>query len=120
MPLVCGIGIRREWTHNDFSTATDMSSNTPSPRIRHDYLLLHKPLISALTALEAFATPEGVEAYRRFPNLVSKARTLLPDLQQLIETMPPEFVEARVRMALDGVPLIAPVDHDIPTGLMGD
>ena len=41
-------------------------------------------------------------------------------MQQLIETMPPEFVAARVRMALDGVPLIAPVDHDIPTGLMGD
>jgi hypothetical protein len=29
-----------------------MSSNAPSPRIRHDYLLLHKPLISARTALE--------------------------------------------------------------------
>ena len=98
-----------------------MSSNAPSPpRIRHDYLLLHKPLISARTALEAFATPEGVEAYRGFPNLVSKAQVLLPDLQQLIETMPPEFVAARVRMALDGVPLIAPVDHDIPTGLMGE
>ena len=77
-------------------------------------------MISARTALEAFATPEGVEAYRGFPNLVSKAQVLLPDLQQLIETMPPEFVAARVRMALDGVPLIAPVDHDIPTGLMGD
>ncbi len=92
----------------------------PSPRLRYDFLLLHKSLISARTALEAFATPEGVDAYRGFPNLVSKAQTLLPELQQLIETMPPEFVAARVRMALDGVPLIAPVDHDIPAGLMGN
>ena len=97
-----------------------MSNSAPSPRIRHDYLLLHKPLISARTALEAFATAEGVEAYSGFPNLVSKAQTLLPELQQLIKTMPPEFVAARASMALDGVPLIAPVDHDIPAGLMGD
>lgn len=89
----------------------------PSPRLRHDYLLLHKPLISARTALEAFATAEGVDAYRDFPNLVSRAENLVPDLQDLIKTLTSEFVAARVCMALDGVPLGAPIDADLPADL---
>lgn len=94
--------------------------HTPSPRLRHDYLLLHKPPISARTALESFATPGGVEAYSGYPNLVSRAATLLPGLEDLIKTLPPEFVAARASMALDGAPFVAPIDPDVPAGLFGN
>lgn len=92
----------------------------PSPRLRHDYLLLHEPPIPAITALEAFATAEGVEAYRGYPNLLNRAATLLPDLPLLIEALPAELVADRVCMALDGVAVDEPVSGSELDGLIGD
>lgn len=103
-----------------YLTTSSTAMPPPSPRLRHDYLLLHKPPISARTALEAFATPGGVEAYKEFPNLVSRAETLLPGLRHFIKTLTSEFVAARVCMALDGVPLRAPIEADVPADLFGD
>lgn len=111
---------RTQQSINAMSDHVQPSLATLSPRLRHDFLLLHKPLISARTALEAFATPEGVEAFRDFPNLVSRAENLLPGLQDLIKTLTSEFVAARVCMALDGVPLGTPIDADVPADLFGE
>ena len=73
----------------------------PSPRERHDFLLLHTQP-SARTILEAFATEDGVLEYGSYRNLVDKASTLLPDLPLLMEKLSPDLVAARVCMFLDG------------------
>lgn len=73
----------------------------PSPRERHDYLLLHTQP-SARTILEAFATENGVIEYGAYQNLVAKASTLLPDLPVLMEKLSPDLVAVRVCLYLDG------------------
>jgi hypothetical protein len=92
----------------------------PSPRLRHDYLLLHEPPISATTALEAFSTAEGVEAYRGFGNLMSRASGLLPELPELIRALTPDLVAARVCMALDGANIDEAESGVRLDGLLGD
>lgn len=92
----------------------------PSPRLRHDYLLLHKPPISPLVALEAFATAEGVEAYGGFANLLSRASVLLPELPELILSLTPDLVATRVCMALDGADIDEAESGERLDGLLGD
>ena len=74
---------------------------TLSPRDRTDYLLLiDKP--TPRQCLEAFATESGVELCRQFPNIVARASTDLPELSNLIETLPFELVAIQVGLFLDG------------------
>ena len=92
----------------------------PSPRLRPDNLLLHEPPISATTALEAFATAEGVEAYRGLGNLVRRASVLLPELPELVRALTPDLVAARVCMALDGADIDEAESGVRLDGLLGD
>ena len=73
---------------------------TLSPRDRADYLLLiEKP--TNRECLEAFATEPGVELYRQFPNIVTKASGELPELKTILE-LTAELVAIQVGCFLDG------------------
>ena len=74
-----------------------------SPRIRPDYLLLY-PAPSAQQCLEAFATEQGVEFCRPYPNIIAKAATKFPRLPELMAmNLPPDLVAGGVCAALDGL-----------------
>ena len=74
-----------------------------SPRIRPDFLLLHAAP-TALQCLEAFASEQGVEFCKPYPNILAKAAMEFPLLPELISNhMPPELIAYSVCAALDGV-----------------
>ena len=74
-----------------------------SPRIRPDFLLLHDAP-TALQCLEAFATEQGVEFCKPYPNILAKAAMEFPQLPELIAShMSPELIAYSVCAALDGV-----------------
>ena len=74
-----------------------------SPRIRPDFLLLHDEP-TPLQCLEAFATEQGVEFCKPYPNIAAKAALEFPQLLELIANgMPSELIAYRVCAALDGV-----------------
>lgn len=75
---------------------------TFSPQVRPDYLLLYAAP-TARQCLEAFAAPGGVEFCAPYPNISAKATALLPQLPQLIASLPPTLVANAVRLALAGV-----------------
>lgn len=74
---------------------------TFSPQDRPDYLLLYAAP-TARQCLEAFAAPGGVEFCAPYPNVLAKATALLPELPQLIASLPPVLVADAVRLALAG------------------
>lgn len=74
-----------------------------SPRTRADYLLLY-PTPTPRQCLEAYATAEGVEFCKPFPNILAKAQTQYPQLREIIAShMPHELIAHCVCAALDGV-----------------
>ena len=93
---------------------------TLSPRDRTDYLLLvEKP--THRQCLEAFATESGVELCRQFPNIVARASTELPELSNLIETLPFELVAIQVGLFLDGGRNAITMDETLAVdGLLGE
>lgn len=73
-----------------------------SPRIRPDYLLLYATP-TARQCLEAFATEQGVEFCRSYPNIIAKAATEFPKLRELLAmNLPSELVAGGVCAVLDG------------------
>lgn len=75
---------------------------TTSPRIRPDFLLLHDAP-TPLQCLEAYATAEGVEFCRPYPNILAKAAIEFPQLPNLIALhLPPEMIADSVCAVLDG------------------
>ena len=73
-----------------------------SPRIRPDFLLLHDAP-TASQCLEAFATEQGVEFCKPYPNILAKAAMEFPQLPELIAShMPPDLIAISVCVALDG------------------
>ena len=93
---------------------------TLSPRDRTDYLLLiEKP--THRQCLEAFATESGVKLCRQFPNIVARASTELPELSNLIQTLPLELVAIQVGLFLDGERNAITACETLPVdGLLGD
>lgn len=80
----------------------------PSPRNRADALLLHRQLTPSL-ALEAFATSEGVEWLRAFPNIVAVAARAYAELPELLgQHMPSDLIAIQVCAILDGT-MLAPI-----------
>lgn len=74
-----------------------------SPRIRPDFLLLLDDP-TPRQCLEAFATEQGVEFCKPYPNIAAKAALEFPQLLELIANgMPSELIAYRVRVALDKV-----------------
>lgn len=74
-----------------------------SPRIRPDFLLLLDDP-TPRQCLEAFATEQGVEFCKPYPNIAAKAAQEFPQLLELIANgMPSELIAYRVCAALDGV-----------------
>ena len=88
-----------------------------SPRIRPDFLLLYEAP-TPLQCLEAFATTEGVEFCKPYPNLVAKAATEFRRLPELIASqMPPELIAYSVCAAMDGV-LVDTRELPLPSNLL--
>lgn len=80
----------------------------PSPRTRADAVLLHRQLTPAL-ALEAFATSEGVEWLRAFPNIVAIAARAYAQLPELLgQHMPSDLIAIQVCAILDGEKMADP------------
>jgi hypothetical protein len=53
--------------------------------------------------LEAFATVDGASQYVTYPNIVSKASIVFPELPALIDAaLPAELIATRVSQFLDG------------------
>ena len=74
-----------------------------SPRIRPDFLLLLDDP-TPRQCLEAFATEQGVEFCKPYPNILAKAAIEFPRLPELIAShMPPDLIAISVCAALDGV-----------------
>ena len=74
-----------------------------SPRIRPDFLLLLDDP-TPRQCLEAFATEQGVEFCKPYPNILAKAAMEFPQLPELIAShMSPELIAYSVCAALDGV-----------------
>lgn len=89
-----------------------------SPRIRPDYLLLY-PAPTPQQCLEAYATEEGVAFCTPYLNILRKAATVLPELPQLIATLPPEVVAGKVCAVLDGIPADTR-EVPLPDNLLGE
>ena len=90
-----------------------------SPRIRPDYLLLHDAL-TARQCLEAFATEQGVEFCKPYPNIAAKAALEFPQLLELIANgMPSELIAYRVCAALDGV-VVDTNELPLPSNLLDE
>ena len=74
--------------------------STFSPRERADFLLLiHTP--TARQCLEAFATTDGIAFCRPHTGVLRKASIELPELPQLLESLPDELVALQVCRYLD-------------------
>ena len=72
----------------------------PSPRLRADYLLLGEA--TAQRCLEAFSTQEGAVTYAAYPNIVSKAATIFPELLTLLDaSFPADLIAFQVARFLD-------------------
>jgi hypothetical protein len=90
-----------------------------SPRIRPDFLLLHDAP-TALQCLEAFATEQGVDFCRPYPNILAKAAMEFPQLPELIAShMSPELIAYSVCAALDGV-VVDRNELPLPVNLLAD
>ena len=88
-----------------------------SPRIRPDFLLLHDAP-TASQCLEAFATEQGVEFCKPYPNILAKAAMEFPQLPKLIAShMPSELIAYSVCAALDGV-VVDTIDLPLPGNLL--
>ena len=91
-----------------------------SPRIRPDFLLLLDDP-TPRQCLEAFATEQGVEFCKPYPNIAAKAAQEIPQLLELIANgMPTELIAYRVCAALDGVVVdtrALPLPGDLLDGL---
>lgn len=87
----------------------------PSPRSRPDAILLYR-VLPERAALEAFATTDGVEWLRAFPNIVAIAARLYPQLQPLLDQQTPsDLVAIQVGMVLDGIDVAQPIEAlDVP------
>ena len=72
------------------------------PSKRWDLLLAIKSPTD-LDCLSAFATAEGVEALRGYPNIVVRATKTFAQLPELLAQFPHEFVANGVRNILSGV-----------------
>jgi len=74
-----------------------------SLRNRPDFLLLHEAP-TAQQCLEAFATEQGVDFCKPYPNIVAKAALKFPQLPELIAShVPSELIAYSVCAALDGI-----------------
>lgn len=72
------------------------------PSKRWDLLLaIESP--TDLDCLSAFATAEGVEALRHYPNIVGRATKVFDQLPELLARFPSEFVANGVSNILSGV-----------------
>ena len=72
------------------------------PSKRWDLLLaIESP--TDLDCLSAFATAEGVEALRHYPNIVGRATKVFAQLPELLARFPSEFVANGVSNILSGV-----------------
>ena len=72
----------------------------PSPRLRADYLLLGEA--TAQRCLEAFSTRDGAVMYTAYPNIVSKAATIFPELLALLDaSIPADLIAFQVTRFLD-------------------
>ena len=90
-----------------------------SPRIRPDFLLLHDAP-TALQCLEAFATEQGVEFCKPYPNILVKAAMEFPQLPELVAShMPPELIADSVCAALDGL-VVDTNELPLPSNLLAD
>jgi hypothetical protein len=90
-----------------------------SPRVRPDFLLLHDAP-TPLQCLEVFATEQGVEFCKPYPNIVAKASKEFPKLPELIAShMSPELVAYCVCAALDGV-VVDTNELPLPGNLLAD
>ena len=90
-----------------------------SPRIRPDFLLLHDAP-TALQCLEAFATEQGVEFCKPYPNILAKAAMEFPQLPELITShIPPELIADSVCAALDGL-VVDANELPLPSNLLAD
>lgn len=90
-----------------------------SPRIRPDFLLLHDAP-TALQCLEAFATEQGVEFCKPYPNILAKAAMEFPQLPELITShIPPELIADSVCAALDGL-VVDTKELPLPGNLLAD
>ena len=90
-----------------------------SPRIRPDFLLLHDAP-TALQCLEAFATKQGVEFCKPYPNILAKAAMEFPQLPELVAShMPPELIADSVCAALDGL-VVDTNELPLPSNLLAD
>ena len=90
-----------------------------SPRIRPDFLLLHDAP-TALQCLEAFATEQGVEFCKPYPNILAKAAMEFPQLPELVAShMPPELIADSVCAALDGL-VVDTNELPLPSNLLAD
>lgn len=90
-----------------------------SPRIRPDLLLLHGAP-TALQCLEAFATEQGVEFCKPYPNILAKAAMEFPQLPELIAShTPSELIAYSVCAALDGV-VVDINELPLPGNLLAD
>ena len=88
-----------------------------SPRIRPDFLLLHDAP-TPLQCLEVFATEQGVEFCKPYPNILAKAAMEFPQLPKLIAShMPSELIAYSVCAALDGV-VVDTNDLPLPGNLL--
>ena len=88
-----------------------------SPRIRPDFLLLYDAP-TPLQCLEAFATEQGVEFCKPYPNILAKAAMEFPQLPELIAShMSPELIAYSVCAALDGV-VVDTNDLPLPGNLL--
>lgn len=90
-----------------------------SPRVRPDFLLLCEAP-TPRNCLEAFATEQGVESYRRYPNILAKAAIEFPQLPKLIAShMPSELIAYSVCAALDGI-VVDTRELPLPDGLLDE
>lgn len=92
---------------------------TLSPRIRPDFLLLHTAPTS-MQCLEAFATEEGVQFCKPYPNIVAKAAMEFPELPNLIASaLPPGLIADAVCAVLDGTEMDT-YELPLPGNLLDD